>query len=313
MKWKLQLARDALKTALPFRDGLRRLKRRISGYPGITANFDSALADAFALIRLLRASGFEIRGSRVLEIGSGWFPITPILFYLLGARRIVLTDICRYMDEGTFRTARDHILNNADKIAAALEIERAAIGAALEKADKPADLGFEYQVPFEPDSQSGGTMDLIVSRTVLEHIPAGVLSRLVPAWLGVLSGGGLMAHAIDMSDHFEHHDKSISRINFLRYGETAWRLVNAISDHQNRLRYPQFQRIFLDSGAQIVTVEHRVDKRTLNDIQTLKLAAPFDRMEPVEIATLTSYVVLKAAPGNPLQCREQASDVETAA
>ncbi len=295
MQWKLQLARDAMKTAFPFMTELRSLKRKVSGYSGITSNFNSALADDFVLIKMLRASGFEIRGSRVLEIGSGWFPITPMLFYVLGARHIVLTDIRHYMDEGTFRTARDHILNKAEKIAAALEINRADISAALEKATKPADLNFEYKVPFKAEALPDGAIDLIVSRTVLEHIPTEVLSRLVPAWLRILSDRGLMAHAIDMSDHFEHTDKKISRINFLRYRENTWRLVNTISDHQNRLRYPQFQKMFLDSGAQIVTAEHKVCQRTLDEIKTLKLAAPYDSMEPDEIATLTSYVILKSA------------------
>ena len=293
MKWQLQILRDAVKTATPFRPTLRRLQRALSGYPPNVDNLDWTLENAFAMIRLLLKAGREVTGSTVLEIGSGWFPLIPILYFLLGAQRIILTDVQRYMDEDTFRATLNYTRQNADRIATGLQIEPAHLAAVLNGVTAPADLGFDYRVPFDPRRQPAGSVDIITSRTVLEHIPTNVLSALLPEWARLLSRDGVMVHAIDMSDHFEHTDKTISRINFLRFRDGIWRSINMVADYQNRLRHSDFLALFTRCGFEALAVETMLDERARIDATRLKLAAPFDDMAPDDIAILSSCVVLK--------------------
>ena len=296
MKWQLQLARSAVKRALPFKPTLRRLKRSISSYPPDISNLDTTLEDAFTLIRVLRGTGRTVKDRTVLEIGSGWFPVIPIIYAVLGARRVILTDLQRYMDDGTFRAARDYLMMNAPRVAENLEISPARIAAILNGSTTQADLAFDYIVPFDPGRlELLDLVDVISSRAVLEHVPQADLCALLPLWARLLSHEGVMMHAIDMSDHFEHGDKSISRINYLRFSRVSWRLINAVGDHQNRLRHSDFMAMFAAAGLHVLALETRTDPQALDDAAQLELASPFNRMAPDDIAILTSYVILEPA------------------
>ena len=293
MKWQLQVLRGAVKTAMPFQPTLRRLKRSVSTYTPSLDNLNTTLDDLSELINLLRTTGRDVKGRTILEIGSGWFPVIPILYIILGAPRVVMSDLNRYMDDGTFRSARDYIRQNADRVADRLQIDPLHIVDVLEGANTLADLGLDYRVPFDTRDQPSGSMDLITSRTVLEHIPADALAGLLPDWARLLSADGVMAHAIDMSDHFEHSDKTISRVNFLCFSARVWRLINAASDYQNRLRHSDFLSLFARHNLDVLALKTDTDDRARRDLARLELAPPFDRMSPDDLAILTSYVVLK--------------------
>ena len=43
----------------------------------------------------------EIRERSILELGTGWYPVIPILFYLTGAGRVISVDIQQWMTRQT--------------------------------------------------------------------------------------------------------------------------------------------------------------------------------------------------------------------
>ena len=59
-------------------------------------------------------------------------------------------------------------------------------------------------------------MDIVISRVVLEHIPPAQLRCLHDDFARALRQGGIVSHVVDNSDHREHRDKRLSRIEFLR-------------------------------------------------------------------------------------------------
>ena len=65
-------------------------------------------------------------------------------------------------------------------------------------------------------------MDYHISTTVFEHIPRADIARILKEAKRILKKGGVAIHFIDLSDHFQHQDKSITRINFLRYSDEEW-------------------------------------------------------------------------------------------
>ena len=58
------------------------------------------------------------------------------------------------------------------------------------------------------------SIDCHFSITVLEHIPRGNIQRIFLEAVRVLKSGGLAIHFVDLSDHFQHQDPRITRINF---------------------------------------------------------------------------------------------------
>jgi hypothetical protein len=293
MKWQLQLLRAGIKKLLPFKSLLRKLKRRVSGYKPDGFNLDTTLEDAFKVVNQLKGSGRTLEDVVVLEIGSGWFPIFPIVYSLLGAKKVFLSDLQPYMDEETFQTAKRFIVNNAERISSKLGIPADRIRSVLDHAKKPTDLGFEYHISRNPSSYLPASLNIISSRTVLEHIPEQDLKLLLPIWKSLLAPHGVMIHAIDMSDHMEHLDKSISRIHFLRFGTVAWNVINFFFDYQKRLRYPQFCRLFEAAGLRVRVADVEVDKKAESDARQMKLSVPFVHMAPEEVGILTACVLLE--------------------
>lgn len=281
--------KSALKSALPFQPWLRRIKRRWVPYQDNAANSRFALQQGLRLIELLRASGTDLRGD-VLEIGTGWLPIIPLLFRLAGAQRLILTDVERLMDQQTIAKARALLRANMSAISAVLQRSEADLTATLE-----ADFPLEYLVPWDSRSQPSASADIVFSRAVLEHVPPAVLERLVTELGRILRPGGVMCHAIDNSDHWEHQDKSLSRVDFLRYEDGwFWRLACfGTQAYQNRLRHSDYLRLFAAHGWTAIVADGVPDERCLRDLETLPLASGFRDRDHQDLAILTSYFVLR--------------------
>ena len=73
-----------------------------------------------------------------------------------------------------------------------------------------------------------------------------------------IADGGRMVHLVDHSDHFEHQDKSISRVNFLTWTEEQHALVNyLVGDGENRMRHHEYPPLFEDAGFELAYPERR--------------------------------------------------------
>src|SRR6266700_4317353 len=127
--WKIKAVKDAAKAALPFQLSLRRLKRVIRPYTDNPTNSSLALHQGLQQIDALRKAGCGISGD-ILELGSGWLPIIPILFQIAGARKLILTDIERLMDAHTVELAKKVIAANAARLRKILVFPNRRFGAA---------------------------------------------------------------------------------------------------------------------------------------------------------------------------------------
>jgi hypothetical protein len=101
-----------------------------------------------------------------------------------------------------------------------------------------------------------------------------------------------MCHFVDNSDHWEHRDKSISRIHFLQHDEWLWRLT-CLNDlnYQNRLRHEDYLDIMRREGFRVVRAEREIDQTALALLPHLKLAAPFKGRVHEDLATISSFLL----------------------
>src|SRR5258706_15174055 len=176
------------------------------------------------MLAALNRVGAKISGSTVVEIGSGWVPAVPLIFRMAGANKILTIDRERLMDRHTFRHAtaiiEEQLEKRATQVGASMSLfDRARLpGRGKETFD---DLcrrsGVTYLAPCDFIDMKRAIADFIISRTVLEHIPEEALRDIFRHAAAVIKPGGLMCHMIDMSDHFEHSDKSLSRLDMLRH------------------------------------------------------------------------------------------------
>lgn len=287
------LANAALRAIVPFQSGLRQLKRRVRPYQDNPANSNHCISDGLTQIDALRRAGTPIAGATVLEFGSGWMPLIPLLLHLAGARHVVMTDIARLMDDHTVARAKQMVADRIGDVAACLDVGGDNLLAKLKGAFEP-----DYLVPWDIAAHPSQSVDIIMSRAVFEHVPEPSLRFFMGHFRRILAPNGAMCHIIDNSDHWEHKDRSLSRIDFVRYEDSdiVWKLAQLNEQaFQNRLRHSDYSAMMTEAGFVIAFAEGQPDLRCLEDLKHLPLASRFDGRDPQDIAILTSLFVARAA------------------
>ena len=284
MHWKQLIIKKSIVARIPFSSKLREIKRKIFGYPPDSSNLELTIDNYERIKSAIEKSGETIQGSIILEIGSGWFPTIPILLVRDGAKKVIMSDLNIHMDEITFWETAAYLKNrfpNDDYIQSLTNF---------------SSLPIDYLAPFHISSLSDRSLDIIISRTVLEHIPKSKMYNLFSSLRPKISDAGLMVHLVDHSDHFEHQDKSISRVNFLTWSEEKHALINfLIKSGENRMRHHEYQKVFMDSGYEVINEESDLDTKTLEAVTGLDLVYPYLKMQPEQLATLTSIYSVKPA------------------
>jgi hypothetical protein len=297
--WQRKAALDVAKQFLPFQNTIRSTVRRLRPYEPDRANIDYAITNGLEQISMLRDSSISIAGARAVEIGSGWCPVVPLLYILAGAQSVLLTDVERLLDRPLLEKAVTFVREKAEVIGAGLGINPASIFRALDITGLEFPVALErlrlsYTVPYRIEQLPRNNIDIIFSRTVLEHIAPDDLCSMFAESRRALSARGVMIHTIDNSDHFEFADKSISRINFLRYSEAIWHLacLNR-QNYQNRLRHSDYRKVFGAAGYEVVTERREIHEGARVAARTLPLASRFRSYSEEDLATLSSVFLVR--------------------
>lgn len=297
-RWQILCALDTAKAMAPFQRRLREAKDRVLGYRREPDKDTRTIRDGLMFIEWL---GQNLTGAKVVEIGSGWQPMVPILLSLAGAH-IYMADLHRLMRLDTFRAALEAIRENRREIASRLGISVDSIDhAARECSDKEErmhELRLTYLAPCDcrglpfPD----GSIDIVTSRTVLEHVPPQVVAAIFHEARRILRPGGLMLHDIDHSDHWSHRDRRLSAVNFLQYPDWLFRLTCANpQNYQNRLRHSEYVGMLGNAGFLLKRQHRDVNPVSMSVLPKMRLARRFRSFDPEDLATTCS--ILLAEPG----------------
>lgn len=291
-----------LKNAVPFPAQMRAIKRALIPYRSNPANDGYLLEQAVTMIAEITESHGSVAGATVVEIGTGWVPIMPLTFRIAGADKVISLDQNRLLDRHTFNYACEFVGKNLGEA-----IAKAGVPPSLFHAHRIPqgagslsglcqDAGVQYLAPYDFMDLPPKSADLIISRTVLEHIPEDILRAIFQHAKTVLRPGGVMCHIIDMSDHFEHKDKSLSRLDMLRYGDKEWRSkTRDPQDYQNRLRQFDYVRLLNETGWKILKMKGEPDPKALQDLKGMKIMPVYANVPHEELAILTSLIVATQA------------------
>ena len=258
-----------------------------------------------------------LSGARVLEVGSGRSLAIPVLMWLLGAEQVLTVDLNRYLRPEILRADLAYLRANQPWLNEQLApvtgeegptSERLAGLLALDLEGPPARLlaevlqlcRIDYRAPADAAALdlADGSVDIHLSRNVLEHVPPDALAGMLREAARVLKPDGLCVHLIDLSDHFQHSDPSISRLNFLRYSEAEWeRLAGNRFMFMNRLRASDYLSIFADAGLELLDLNSDVDDEARRLIESggLPLDKRFEGRRSEDLATTKMLVVARPA------------------
>jgi SAM-dependent methyltransferase len=296
--WQLHCAKNTLKSLLPFQQRLRSLKRRL-GLRRDNIAEASVYPGGFDQVFLLRSAGLDVRGRDILEIGTGWYPVIPLMLRVAGARHVYLTDAHELLDLKNLKASLDFLRPRVADMASRFDVPEAEIEAKL-KIPETQDLvtaltalGMSYYVPFDHKDVSF-KVDAIISHTVLEHIQPEVIMELLCNARHVLRTGGMISHGIDHSDHRANADQRLNRVDFLRYSDRVWKyLCLDPHDYTNRLRHSDYVAMVKDAGFSVVYERALVDEKTRATIGEIPLAFQFQGRDPDDLSTLWSNIVAK--------------------
>lgn len=302
-RWHLDVVRHTCKALIPFQDQLRRVKRRVLLYRTDEGMDRGLLDDGLRMIDALRDAGADLEHSTVLEIGSGWHPVIPLLFRIAGVPRVLMADQSRLMDLSLIRSAGRFLDRHRDALLArglhpptpgGEADDHASFDTALER------LGLRYLAPFDFAAVPDRSVDVIVSRAVLEHIPPNGLESLAAQCRRVLAANGYICHVVDNTDHYAHADRTIDYLNFLKFDDWQWRLLTlGPLCYTNRLRHSDYRNLFERAGLRIEKEQRNIDARSLAALRSRRLAAPFRDRDPEDLATATSLFIARVAGDGP--------------
>lgn len=302
-KWILKAVVQKAISFLPFKHQINFLFQKYvtRGVQLSEAYFEDRLTHLAAHAGHFQRYKGEKTDIEVLELGTGWYPVVPIGFFLKGARAIHTVDISRLCDASRLRAAIDFFLAYADQgrleaygpfSAARLQVlqeigknmQGLDVDQLLEKLHIRYHIADARRLPLPDDS-----VDLILSNNTFEHIYPEVLAGILREFVRIVRPAGLMSHFIDMSDHFAHLDRQITIYHFLQFSPRQWRWIDNSIQPQNRWRLPQYLELYhrLD-----IPVTQTVDRPgDLHALGRETIHSSFRHIPPELLAISHSYLI----------------------
>ena len=282
MNWKTKARITRCCARLPKSERWYRLIQKHFGRLG--GDPQSRLNATVAIVALLRKHACALQG-RYVEVGTGHVPAVPVGLFLAGAKEIWTYDLNRRLDPEMTLRMLAWIADHADYVVSLFSpfVERSEVTTRLRWLRGITDVtglletaNIHYMAPAHaartglPDC----SVDCHFSVTTLEHVAPEALVGIFREARRVLAPRGVAVHLIDPSDHFQHTDPSITKINFLRFTETDWRSIagNHFA-YCSRLRASDYARLFSEAGFNIADEQRVVDP---DGVALLQRAFPVD-------------------------------------
>lgn len=307
MNWKHKATVMRICADLPGGEVVYKFLQKTTGR--LTSDPTSRLKAQVKIARSLLDTGATIEGKTVFEVGTGHLPIVPIGFFLSGAESVVTVDLHRRLDLALFKKALLWIAANSEHvetiyadIAQPSTLQRRILLIRKFSSD-PIGLLQEANIKYVAPADAASTLlakesiDFHISNTVLEHIPKDDIIKIFGECKRILKPKGMALHAIDLSDHFQHQDRSITRVNYLRYSDEKWmKIAGNQFAYCNRLRASDYRKIFHDLAFRVIRTESDVDAESMISIKNgMALDDKFRAAEIEDLCTTYMYMMMQLA------------------
>lgn len=226
-------------------------------------------------LRWLTDQHLEIRNRRCLEIGTGWYPVLPVLLSVLEADRVITLDRNTWLTAANMDVTLRGFISIAPRIAADFGIEPSRVVSACRAPLLAAERGhlhealealrIEYRTRAEA-TRTGlptASCDLVVSSNVLEHVPPEVIRAMFVESRRLLRSRGAMAHHVNPGDHTASPDGPTTA-NFLKFSPAGWYFIGGSGlAYHNRLRCRDYLKLTTDCGFTVSVTRSKIDQRAL--------------------------------------------------
>lgn len=237
-----------------------------------------------------------------LELGTGWYPVVPISFFLCGTAKTYTVDISLLTNKERLKTTINRFVDayNQNILQQKLPVITERYEQLLKIVKNYENLSFEEiisQLNIEyliedarKLSLKNDSIDLVNSNNTFEHIYPEILSGIIKEFSRVVKKNkGIQSHFIDMSDHFAHFDKSINIYNFLKFSEEQWKWIDNAIQPQSRLRYNEYKDLYRQLNISIS--EETFREGDVQALSTTNLSEKYKAMPINEVAITHCHFV----------------------
>ena len=299
MHWRIKGLLQKTLGALPHGESLHyRLQRDFGGMRNPRREIMLKIEDWDGMLKQLHANGVGIRGARLLEIGSGWYPALPLACYLGGAARVHTCDLNRLLKPELMRLCIDMLGEELPRIAALSDADPADVQRryrhlqSAADASDPAELSegvIDYRAPADAADPGldEGSVDIVFSNSVLEHVPPDAIDRIHRGTLRLLRPGGVAFHSVNCGDHYAYADPKIHQLHYLQFSDREWAFWNNRFLYQNRLRAHQLVDAAREAGFDIVHDTSHARPQRLEQLRAMTIASEFAGFTPEQLCITT--------------------------
>lgn len=304
MRWRVKGVMQKVLGMLPGGEALHfQLQRRLGGLRDLRREYAMKLDDWQGMVEQLHANGHPVAGATLVEIGSGWYPTLPLALHLAGARQVHTCDLNRLLKPDLMRECVRLLGEDLPRIARVAEVpleEVQARYAALRRdADTPDAMtagAVCYHAPCDvtvlplPD----GSVDVVFSNSVLEHVPPDALPSLHAGARRLLRPGGAAFHSVNCGDHYAYVDASIHQLHYLQFTDEQWAFWNNRFLYQNRLRAHEIVEGARAAGLTVVHDTSHTRAARLAQLQAMTVAPQFAGIAPEQLSITTVDFIARA-------------------
>ncbi len=301
MNWKTKGLIQRALSSLPYGSQCNCLLQRTVGQLRTDAAIQQVFeADVTVIFERMARLNLDPRHSRILEIGTGWLPVLPLSLALAGFGNIFTVDLYPHLREAaisrTLSALRQYIYHPIFHCFVTSEQVEANFDRLSRSASIFSAAGISYVAPCNAGATQwpAGSMDLITSNNVFEHVPAPGLLALFGEAKRLLRPGGSVLHCVNCGDHYAYADKAISQVNYFRFSEQEWKRWNNSIQYQNRLRPIDFIEMAENRGLRISSAEYNAHPEHLSELQRMEIAPEF-RHYALEQLAATSLTLIASA------------------
>jgi hypothetical protein len=306
MKWVIKAAVQKVFGSLPARvadpmyHGIQHLTR---GIPIEVQDQRSFIEEVASVLNDIR--GKSLSGLRIVELGSGWYPVLPLLLICeFGALSVDTFDVNQHYSPVRIAAAASEIMNVVVHLRGDSVLQQTARSGCL-----PDSIHYHPRSEVQAVSEiRGGLADLALSRLVLPNItPEGIreIHFRSRQWL---TQDAIWIHILNTGDERAREDSTLHPFDFLKYSEKEWmrRSGNRYA-YTNRLRLPQYRSLFESAGWNVEREVASVSKSAIETLNRVPIHADFQCFSPeaLSASSIRFALVRSAARHNEFETNSQ--------
>jgi hypothetical protein len=295
LDWKLKAKAFNLLDELPMGDQLYCLLQRHVTHtlPRALSPTREKAANQLQHIERIRERRGTFDDAVLLELGAGWDLYSNLLYWCLGVNTQIVVDVRRWIQCAAVNAVIAHL--QKDPPPGAIRTPPTLINARRLQTELKSYYGIDYRAPFDATSMTlpEQSIDLVVTTSVLEHIPLDVCQAIVAECRRVMRPDSLMSHIIDYSDHYAHSDGNITTYNYLQFDEAEWARYNPGIHYQNRARTGDYRRLFHNAGFEIIDEREWYGEQ--DELARVEVHPTFKSRSPEELLVLGCEFLLRRA------------------